>query len=121
MKWLQAELYGKIQIGEDKLRNPVHETKKICNFLVRFTPWNIEEITALGNTYTICRRKMLTRASENTFRVKKERDAFFYINGENVHDYEHCTIFVDNNEYTIESIKKLNDKFVLLTIKAVKL
>lgn len=106
MKWLQAELQGKIQTGEDELRNPIYETKRICTFLGRFTLWNITEITALGNTYTLCRRKLLTRS---------------YVIDEIPQDYELCTIIIDGNLYTIEGIKKLNNKFTVLTIKAVKL
>lgn len=106
MKWLQAELQGKIQTGEDELRNPVYETKRICTFLGRFTPWNITEITTLGNTYTLCCRKLLVLSS---------------ILDEVPRNYERCTIIIDNDLYTIESIKKLNNKFTVLTIKAVKL
>lgn len=106
MKWLQAELQGKIQTEEDELRNPVYETKRIFTFQGRFTPWNITEITSFGNTYTLCRRKLLMLSS---------------IVDEIPQNYEHCTIVIDDDLYTIESIKKLNNKFTVLTIKAAKL
>lgn len=121
MRWKQAELYGKIQTGEDELKNPVYENLRICDFWGRFTPWSIEEITSLGNTYTLCRRKLLTRSSVSAFRGKWDWNTFSFVKDEIPQTYEHCTVIIDGDTYTIENIKKLNEKFTVLTIKAVKL
>lgn len=121
MKWLQAELSGKVKTGEDELKNPVYDEKVICNFSGRFTPWNLSEISNLGNTYTVCRRKLITRSFVDTSVDKWDWITFSFDNGEITQGYEHCTILIENSRYTIENIKRLNSKFVVLTIKAVKL
>lgn len=121
MKWLQAELSGKVKTGEDELKNSVYDEKVICNFSGRFTPWNLSEITNLGNTYTVCRRKLLTRSFVDTSLGVWDWNTFSFDNGDTNQDYERCTISIEKSCYAIESIKRLNDKFVVLTIKAVKL
>lgn len=121
MRWVKAELFGKVKVGEDRLKNPIFEDKKICDIKVRATPWNISEITQLGQSFTTSNRKFITPSRVILFRGYWEWNTFSFVDGEIVSQYERCSVVVNGDKYNVESIKSLGGKFTGLTVKAVKL
>lgn len=102
MKWINAELYIKEQTGTDKLKNPVYEDKKVAEIPIRITPWSIAMQVALGQEYLATHRKFITPLTADLFTNPRL-----------------CSVVIDNVKYSVENAKAL-DKFIYVTIKAVK-
>ncbi|MBQ7521504.1 MAG: hypothetical protein IJU14_01335 [Clostridia bacterium] len=102
MKWINAELFCKVQTDTDKLNNPIYEDNKIADIKIRATSWNVLLQSALGQEYLSTHRKFLTNSTPSLFRTP-------YL----------CTIVAEGKTYTVEKVKNPG-KFTVLTVKVMK-